>query len=296
MKKGIFSLLALTLVGCGALPLQPSPSAAEAVTQACAAVNDASPPVPDDEEGSDPDDVGHDLGQHTGNHGGHSGDHGANDAASLLLRLGSSSVRVRDEAAIRILRHAPDFGEAVLERAMTVAGDEADWRADPALVRILRDQFPSSTRHFSTALRANAALALGEIAQSRRGRWNGGERGHADEEAEDEGHGNPSAGIAVPEYIFRATENAVCPPADPTLRQAATRALGEFRDDRAHGLLVAIAASPGTSDDVQDRLLVLSAQRALTMIEPTNAVSADAITRAQRALGAMKQALAGAQP
>lgn len=146
-------------------------------------------------------------------------------------------------------------------------------------------------------MRANAALALGLIAQVHRGdHFRGVENDGNHDDQVGEGDDLGFSHLPLPDYVFRAVEKAACPPEDPSVREGAARALGQFRDSRAHDLLTAIAASPTTGDDVQDRLLTLSSQRALTMIEPQNSVSPQSIVEAQRGLGALKQALGGGQP
>ena len=96
---------------------------------------------------------------------------------------------------------------------------------------------------------------------------------------------------ALPDYVFRATHAAACPAYPLIVRQAAVRALGQFRDPRAESLLRLVAHAPSTGDDVQDALLRLTANRSLTMIVPENVVSDEVTSSAADAVSALKESL-----
>lgn len=187
------------------------------------------------------------------------GNGGAGSAKQILERLADADPAVRSQAALRILRKAPDHGDPALLAASTVVGDLADWRADPALVRIARNRFPSSSRVFSSTARSNSLLALGAITEK--------SRGTPPNPGNGDGNGNDGA-APLPDYVFRAVAAAVCPaaPSDLAVRQAAVRALGQLRDPRGVELLELVRDAPSTGDDAQDRLLSFTASRALTMI------------------------------
>ena len=259
--RALCLLLCAALAGCREESASQS-SASQSLVAACSqAESDASrSPVPDDVDPG-----------------------GGGSAAQLLDQLSSPDEAIRDRAALRILRHAPSWSDALLNRAIVVVADAGDWRADPALVRILRNELPSSSRAFAGDVRANAAFALGRITELPRGIPPN--PGQADD------HARPQANAPLPEYVYRAVLVAACPPAEIPVRQAATRALGQFRDARAAELLRLIIASPSTGDDVQDELLRFTAARSLTMIFDENAVSADVAAASRDAARVLRESI-----
>lgn len=261
----------------------------------------------DRDEGDNEDDYDDDEGDDDdGDDGGDDDDDGCHAPAARqrLRRLAESSPSARGNAARQILSKGPRFSDVVLLSATAVSGDLRDVKARESLARVVLQRFDRCERPLSAPLRANAAFALGLIADTpqRLGNgewlWNRVDRDRDDDDDDDDDDGDDGDsdgnGLNDPEYVYWTLSAAACA-AELDVRHAGVRGLGQLRDERARPLLEAIAEMPSTGDDVQDALLSLSANRSLTTIFPSNSVTPDVVETAKDGLGALREAIVEAE-